>query len=227
MKRYAKSLLGLIGISAILLCVVSSAPAADSLVVQSFGEITTPPFDTADAERVRIWLPIERGGQGRVRINILDSLNHIVRRLVDRPLPSGYYNLYWNKKDDQGRFVGEGTYKYVADDGGRRSYGELEARFHRWELSSRLVASDTVGDMVILHLYEDSALVSATVLNRRRRTIDQPFTDSLMRRGEHELLWIPPQRGYGSVYLLQIEVGGYVHPSVSIRAARSETDQTD
>ncbi|MCK4460769.1 MAG: hypothetical protein KAW46_03140, partial [candidate division Zixibacteria bacterium] len=84
---------------AILLCSVSSAPA-DSLVVQSFGEITTPPFDTVDAERVRIWLPIERGGRCRVRINILDSLNHVVRRLVDRPLTSGYYNFYWNKKDN-------------------------------------------------------------------------------------------------------------------------------
>ncbi len=82
---HVKSLLRLIVISAIPLCVVSPAPAADSLVVQSFGEITTPPFDTVDAERVRIWLPIERGGLCRVRINILDSLNHVVRRLVDRP----------------------------------------------------------------------------------------------------------------------------------------------
>ena len=217
-------LLRLMVLWVILFCVVSSAPAADSLEVQSFGEITTPPFDPADAERVRIWLPIERGGQCRVRINILDSLNHVVRRLVDRPLPTGYYNFYWNKKDNQGRFVGEGTYKYIADDCGRRSYGELEVRFHRWELSSRLVAGDTVGDIVILHLYEDPALVSATVLNQRRRTIDQPFTDSLMRRGEHELRWIPPQRGYGSVYLLQIEVSGYIHPSVPIRAARSQPD---
>ena len=87
-----------------------------------------------------------------------------------------------------------------------------------------MVATDTVGEVVILHLYEDSGLVSATVMNQRGKTIDQPFTDSLLRRGEHELRWILPQRGYGSVYLLQIEIGGYVHPSVPIRAARSQLD---
>jgi len=194
--------------------------ADDSLVVQTWGEIATPPFDSADAERVRIWLPIERGGRCRVQIEIRDDSNQVVRRLVDRGLSKGYYNIYWNKKDDCGRFVAPGNYKYSVDDCDRRTFGQLEAKFHRWELASRLEPADTAAAVYDLELLADSAVVSAVVLNPRRNAIADLFVDSLMNHGRHLLQWIPTRKGYTGRYLLRVEVGGYVHPLAVIRPAR-------
>lgn len=200
---------------------VADGKAEDSLVVQSMAELSTPPADTVDAERVRIWLPLERSGRCRVKINILDSLNRSVRLLLDRVLSGGYYNFYWNKKDNYGQFVRPGHYKYKVDDCGDRSFGDLEVLIHPWELASRVIRSDSVLDKVWLTLEADSGLVSITILNRRDRFIVQPMVDSLMAPGRHELQWIPTKSGYTGVYLMQVNVGGYTHPSVEIRAAKN------
>jgi len=199
----------------------SDAVAEDSLVVQTMAELSYPPADTVDAQRVRIWLPLERGGNCRVRINVLDSLNHIVRSLVDRLMSSGYYNFYWNKRDDYGRLVEPGHYRYVVDDCGDRSDGELEVLYHRWELNSRIDYVDSISDKLWLELDDDSALVSISILNRRGRFIVQSMVDSLMAPGRHQLMWIPTKSGYTGVYQMQVNVGGYTHSPVGIRAAKS------
>lgn len=210
----------LVFIIAAILCAADSR-AGDNSVVQTMAELSYPPADTIDAERVRIWLPIERGGICRVRLNILDSLNHIVRSLVNRLLSAGYYNFYWNKRDNFGRFVKPGRYRYAVDNCGDRSYGELEVLFHRWELASRIDRVDSIPDKVWLTIDDDSALVSINIMNRRGRFIVQSMVDSLMAPGRHELQWIPSQSGYTGEYLMQVNVGGYAHPPIDIRVAKS------
>jgi hypothetical protein len=194
--------------------------AEDSLVIQSMGELSTPPFDTIDAERVRLWIPIERSHNCRVNINILDSLDQVVRSLLNRPLSGGYYNFYWNKQDDYGRFVKPGHYKYVVDNCGARLSGDLEVYLHPNELTSRVDHVDSIPDKVWLTIEDDSVLVSITITNKRGRMIDQSIVDSLMAPGRHELKWIPKSIGYTGVYLIQVNVGGYTHRSPEIRASK-------
>jgi hypothetical protein len=140
---------------------------------------------------------------------------------VDRLLSGGYYNFYWNKRDDSSRFVRPGHYKYAVDDCGDRSFGELEVLFHPWELASKVDRVDSISDKVWLTLEGDSALVSITITNRRGRFIVQSMVDSLMAPGHHELRWLPSRSGYTGVYLMQVNVGGYTHPPIEIRAAKS------
>ena len=221
---YLKSLCWCAAITVVVSAVLSAtdAIAEDSLVVQTMAELSCPPADTTDAERVRIWLPLERGGKCRVKVNIVDSLNQIVRHLVNRLLSGGYYNFYWNKKDDYGRSVRPGHYKYAVDDCGDRSSGDLEVLFHRWELDSRIDRVDSISSNVWLELTNDSVFVSITITNQRGRIIVQSMVDSLMAPGRHELQWIPTKSGYTGVYLMHVDVGGYTHPPVEIRAAKKE-----
>lgn len=219
---FLKSLIqraAIVAVIAPMFCATDSH-AGDSLVVQTLSELSHRPADTIDAERVRIWLPLERGGNCRVRINILDSLNHTIRSLVNRLMYGGYYNFYWNKRDDHGRFVKPGRYRYAVDNCGDRSYGELEVLFHRWELASRIDRMDSIPDKVWLMIDDDSAIVSINIMNRRGRFIVQSMADSLMSPGRHELQWIPSKSGYTGVYQMLVNVGGYTHPPIEIRAGR-------
>lgn len=212
--------------SCLLLTAISAAMfstigiAADSLVVQSMSELAIPPVDTLDAERVRIWLPVERSGACLVKVKIVDSLNQTIRSLASQLLSGGYYNFYWNKRDDYGRFVEPGRYKYLVDDCGKSREGWLEARFHRWELASRIDLVDSISDKVWLELENDSALVSITISSRRGRPIVQSVTDSLMAPGRHELQWIPEKSGYTGVYQMIVNVGGHIYPPIEIRASK-------
>ena len=179
---------------------------------KALADLITPPEDPEEAQRVRIWLPVERSSRCRVTIELIDDRGRGVRHLLDLPLSSGYYNFYWDKKDDSGRFVEPGTYRYLIDDCGRRRNGKVEARFKKWETRSRLYLLDgpqsaTVG----FDLTEDSALVSINILNRRGRLVDAPLADSLMNKGQYVYEWVPPSGGYRSRYVLRLTVGDFTH----------------
>lgn len=110
--------------SIILLSISKPATAGQTLI-----EIMTPPVDSADRENLRIWVPIERGSRCRLKIDILDDSNQVVRHLVNLLAGPGYHNFFWDKKDDSGFFVDSGTYTYLVDDCGKKKSGEFEARF--------------------------------------------------------------------------------------------------
>ncbi len=179
---------------------------------QALTDLITPPDDPEEAERVRIWLPAERVSRCRVTIELVDDRGRVVRHLLDLPLPSGYYNFYWDKKDDSGHFVEPGTYRYCLNDCGRRNYGVVKARFKKWETRSHLYLVDgpqsaTVG----FELTEDSALVSISVFNRRGRLVDTPVIDSLMNKGRYVYEWAPRSGGYRGRYVLRLTVGDFTH----------------
>ena len=176
-----------------------------------FKKLTKPPVDSAEAERVRIWVPLERQTLRRVKIDILNDSNQVIRHLVDKPLPYGYFNYYWDKKDDSGRFVSPGEYKYVIDDLGKCRYGSVIAEFKKWESSFVLYPLGDEGDARIgFELLQDSGLVSIAIINRRGIVIDKPFTDSLMNQGTYEYEWKPPRPGYYGKYVLRITIGDYI-----------------
>jgi hypothetical protein len=179
---------------------------------QNRTDITTPPADSAEAERVRIWLPIERQSRCRVTIDILNDSNQIVRHLVDQLMSPGYYNFYWDKKDDSGRFVKAGEYAYLVKDCSRKSYGQVMAEFKKWEAASRVYPPEEAWSTNIgFELLEDSALVSINIYNRRDMLTDSPVVDSLMNKGKYEFEWTPAETVPRGIYTLKLTVGDFTH----------------
>jgi flagellar hook assembly protein FlgD len=176
----------------------------------SYEVLTTPPLDSAEAERVRIWLSVEEPRRCLVTIDILDDSNRVVRQLLNRLLSRGYYNFYWNKKDDSGHYVPPGRYLYRLNKCGRKEYGELRAEFKKWELASRIIPPpDKWSSGFEYELLEDSALVSIGVYNRRGKLVDEPVTDSLMSPGRHQFRWQPSKTAPRGLYTVRLTIGDY------------------
>ncbi len=179
---------------------------------ESWIDLTTPPRDSAEAERVRIWVPLMQQSRSRVTIDILNDSNQVVRRLLNRLLDGGYYNFYWDKKDDTGGRVPEGEYTYVVENLGEKRKGRLTVRYRHWERESwvRPVA-ERWSAAFELELEQDSALVSVYVFNRRGKLIDSMVVDSLMDSGQHEFDWRPEKWFPRGLYTAEIRVGDYTH----------------
>ena len=179
---------------------------------QSHADMTTPPADSAEAERVRIWLPIERQSRCRVTIDILNDSNQVIRHLVDQLMSRGYYNFYWDKKDDSERFVKASEYAYLVNDCGQKSYGQVAAEFKKWERASRVYPPEEIWSTNIrFELLEDSALVSIHIYNRRDRLANSPVVDSLMNKGMYEFKWAPAETVPRGFYTLKLTIGDFTH----------------
>ena len=180
---------------------------------QTYSEaLTTPPADSVEAERVRIWLPIERQGRCRVTIDVLNDSNRVIRHLINRLLPRGYHNFYWDKKDDSGSYVRAGKYLYLMNNCGKKSYGELHAQFAKWELASRVSPpQERWSSRIIFELLDDSAFVSIHVFNRRGKVVDEPVMDSLMNTGKYEFEWSPAAYMPRGFYVVKLTIGDFTH----------------
>ncbi len=179
---------------------------------RSFEGLTTPPADSAEAERVRIWLPIERQSRCRVTIDILNDSNRVIRHLVDRLMSPSYYNYYWDKMDDSGSFVEPGKYVYIANDCGKKSYGEVTARFKKWEAASRLFPpQDRWSRKIGFELLEDSATVTIRIFDHRGKLVDEPVVDSLMNKGKYEFEWGPAPDIPRGFYTFQLIIGDFMY----------------
>lgn len=181
----------------------SSSPARD------LSALFTPPVDTADAERVRIWLPLERTTVCRASVVLFDSTGGLIRTLIDTLLPGGYLNLYWDKRDDSGHYVPAGTYYYRVRDCQAKFNGELTALYLPGERESYLVwlGSDSAAHFDY-GLSRDSLKVSMAVFNKRGRQIGEIFRDSLYQAGNYRLTWAPPP-AYAGDFVLVMTVGEY------------------
>ena len=193
-----------------------SAGPAD---IGDLDRLRMPPDDSAAAEAVRIWLPVERRNVCRVTIDIYDTRNRLVRRLLDGLLQPGYHNFYWDKQDDSGRYVAPGTYVYRVNDCGRHRGGTLTAGYRPDE---RLcLVHDEHPDrpgVVTFEILEDSLRVSIAVHSRRGRVMDTLATDSLLMRGLHEVTWQPSRRVVPGTYQLAIKAGEFVHKTTFRKA---------
>ena len=183
-----------------------AAPAA-----QTISGLQTRPLDEAEAERVRIWVPVELRGRCRVVIDIADSSGTVVRHLVNYLAPEGYHNFYWDKRDDSGRIVPAGDYTYLLDNCGSKKSGLLLARYSKWEAASRFEPLDP-GDpfRVVMDLSEDSAQVTIEICNQRGRPMDSLVVDSLFNAGQHELRYDPTGYLRRGNYQIRITIGEHV-----------------
>jgi hypothetical protein len=172
--------------------------------------MTAPP-DTAEAQRVRIWIPIEHASSCRVTVSIADSSGNSIRHMLEQTLATGYYNLYWDKQDDSGVYVEPGTYTAIIDDlcaDERRE--ELEVIYSPGEMSGRIIAPGRrIPDSLRFEILVDSARVSCEVLNRRDRVQARVLGDSLFLKGTHSYTWPEEFAISPGLYTARVTIDGY------------------
>ncbi|HOD65194.1 MAG TPA: FlgD immunoglobulin-like domain containing protein [candidate division Zixibacteria bacterium] len=189
-------------LAALLLGAAASAQTIEGLQV--------PPADSAEAERLRIWAAAEGTSRCRMIVEVVDSANRVVRRLVDFLAAPGYYNFYWDKRDDSGLRVPEGKYRGRVDYCGALSWENLTARYSLWELQSDLTPFDPDNPFRIgVVLTADGAPVAAEILNRRDVHFDVMLPDTVLDIGTHWIPYRPPERMPRGNYTIRIKVGDY------------------
>ncbi|MBN1211670.1 MAG: hypothetical protein JXA92_03755 [candidate division Zixibacteria bacterium] len=173
-------------------------------------KLITPPADSADAENLRVWYGVERRNRCRFNLEIYDLAHHKVRDMLDQSLGPGYYNFYWDKRDDSNRYVEPGTYLYKITDCGKIKYGNLKVEYKPWERTSAFV-QDTLSDSVkvIFELLEDSARVSLRIYNGVEKLMGEPVVDSLMNRGRYTYTWRPDKKTSPGYYYFRLYLGDY------------------
>lgn len=194
-------------VAIVLVLAFSFIPAC----AQDRGGLTTRPADSLDAEKVRIWLSLERTATCRVTATIVDSRRDTVRHLFSELMRPGYYNFFWDKRNDSGQFVDTGDYRYIYKDCQGTKGGRLRIDYKRWERSCRLI-TDRFSDSSIIDLefLEDSIVATLTFENIRGKVVDQPVADSVMTRGLHHFRWQPDKRVPSGNYTVKLYAGEFV-----------------
>lgn len=183
-------------------------PAGDRL-------LTTPPLDTADAERIRIWVPVERSSKCRMDVDIYDDSGKVIRQLVDDLFGRGYYNFWWDKKDDSGNWVDEGIYAYVVNSCGIRRDGNLQIAYVKGERTSRLIPQERpVNNTIDFELTEDSLRLTIDITNFLDEPIDRPIVDSIMTAGVHSFNWQPGSQIMPGRYKVRMKIGEFEYQTV-------------
>ena len=206
-------ILGLAGVL-ILFIAISSADSK-----QTLKDKQTPPEDSASRENLKIWVPVERPSSCRLTVNILDSAGLVIRHFIDYVAGPGYYNFYWDKRDDSDRFVEPGTYKVAIDDCGKKSESKVKAEFVKWERESRVdIEKDTSG--FVLTLLSDSANVRVDWYYFNKRLAVTLFIEDGMTKGDYHFNWtgvidgkninLIPELNPG-FYVQKVKVGEFIH----------------
>ncbi|MDH4158492.1 MAG: hypothetical protein OEW00_14580, partial [candidate division Zixibacteria bacterium] len=169
---------------------------------------------------VRIWFPLERQSQCITTVEVLDSAGRVVRTLFNDMLPFGYYNFYWDKRDDSGRYVPEGDYVSRVTDacGGVRETG-IRASYRAWERACLYYppAGDSL-PVIGFELTRDSVPVTLDMLRGPTNRV-VIIEDSLMNRGRYVFDMRADSTIGSGQYLVRLRTGEYVR-AVSIRYRR-------
>jgi hypothetical protein len=173
----------------------------------SFRSLQQAPADTAEAHRVRIWLGIERTSSCRVTVDIADSAGTVVRHLLSRLLNSGFYNIYWDKRDDSGRYAPPGSYVVHINDCGQESTGEITAVYRPFEnLTELSVDAAKSPAQISISLAADAVGVTLKIFTMADNEVATVARDTLLKEGTHALLLTvdnPISRGR---YLLRLYI---------------------
>ncbi len=195
--------------------IVSLLPAIIFAQGPPWERLKTPPVDTEDAQNVRIWIGLERKGRCRVTVNIVNSQADTVKHFLKATMGGGYFNYYWDKKDDSGNFVPEGNYRYVLKDCDRiKDHYKLKVQYKPWERESIISTVNLKKNGIIeIDLLKDSALVNLIIENVRGIVIDTTIVDSIMNTGHHEIVW-PRSKKPSGKYTARLTVGDYQQVAV-------------
>ncbi len=155
---------------------------------QTYEELISIPKDPDEAQRVRVWLGLTREANCRVTVDIFDRQGNPVRQLMSRLMKAGYYNLYWDKKDDSGRYVDDGTYAVVINDCGKIKNDSVVAFYRPWERYTSLeVFGERSSPVFRLTLDGDSALTRLVIVTLRADTVATALPETVLVSGVHEI----------------------------------------
>lgn len=199
-------------IQSIVLILLIVAVAGAVGAGQTYEELIVWPKDPDEAQRVRIWLGLERKSNCRVTVDILDENGEPIRHVLDRLMRFGYYNLYWDKKDDSGRYVDPGVYTVLITDCGRSKYATVEAAYRPWERWSGLeVVGEKAAPVFRLTLDKDSAEARLVMTNVRDDTIAVAMEDTLLSAGVYDIPFPDDKSIVSGVYLIKLLINeGFV-----------------
>lgn len=180
--------------------------------IQTFADLQVPPDDPTEAARVRIWFPIQRHSNCRVRVEVLDSSGTVIRHLLSRLMSDGYYNIYWDRRDDSGRFVPPGVYPVRINDCGTIRDATVEAAYRLYENTTTLgVTQDSSGALINLALPEDSLAVAFHLKMVSAKDDGRPFLDTVLNAGPHRLPIRLAKDVVGGRYMIALIInGGFV-----------------
>ena len=81
------------------------------------GQIYPNPFNPSTVISLKITTG-ENGKIEHVRLSVFDLRGREVRKLIDRPLETGSYQVHWDGRDSAGRSMSSGVYMYRLERGG-------------------------------------------------------------------------------------------------------------
>ena len=189
-----------------------STPMSGTAKVTEWKKLSRPPADTSDAQNLRIWFAPQHDGNCRFSISVVDGSRMLKRHIIERMLTRGYYNLYWDKRDDSGRLVEPGKYRYIVTSAcSQQSEGTLTVSYKKWERALRL-AADTTSDTAAVVLRVDSAKIKITlrVLTPDSVLVGTLCSDSVFAIGRHRLVWAPREQLALGDYVVRMTAGDYV-----------------
>ena len=177
----------------------------------SFKELQEPPHDSLNAKKMKIWFPVKME-QCQVHIRILDSKMKHVRELVNKSIKKGYYNIFWDKKDDSGNYVLEGVYKTALISCGYKRLLPIKIKYVNGENLVLISSGDDLNNPSIeLTLLQDSLQVSLDILNVRMNHTATLFVDSLITGRNVSFNWEPDAITPTGKYFYKLKVNDFEH----------------
>ena len=173
---------------------------------QSLEEI---PQDSINAEEMRIWVPMERVSS-TLRVMIKDSKGQLVRKLVDQVYPVGYYNFYFDKKDDSGHYLEEGSYQVEVSAGQYKKSFPIKIAYRPGENGAYFYPHEDKPE-IGLSVLSDSLSTTLLIETRRGMVLDTMFVDSMLNRGEYKIVWEPSEHIPNNYYIAVFEMGQFKH----------------
>lgn len=201
------------GLNIVLLIAILFFISVVNLSAQTVDGLSTPPEDAVDAERVRIWIPVETTGKCRLDITIFNKSGKPVRHLINFLAKPGYYNFYWDKKDNSDNFVPPGLYPYtIKYCGGKTRKRELTVQYSKWEKAVIFAPLDTSKVFDIgFKILEDSVPTSIFICYRKGNPLDTVLMDSLLDKGDYRFEWSPDKKIRRGNYMIKVILGNYLY----------------
>ncbi len=194
-----------------LTLIIISLILVQSSLAASFYELKEIPYDSANIVNMKIWFPV-KAAKCKVSIRILDKNNMHVRQLVKQVVRNGYYNIYWDKKDDSGKFVEEGNYKTAIIACDYKRLEPIRVHYADGEKSVLTTAgNDSKNPSIDLTLLQDSLYVSLDIVNNRMNLMETLFKDSLIVGEKHTFTWTPKQIMPNGKYFFKLKVNNFEH----------------
>lgn len=193
-------------------CVNTPVNAGGPMGKNNWERLSRPPHDSVQARDTRIWFGPQYQGKCRTQIEILDTTKTVVRHITDEMLGKGYYNLYWDKKDDSGRFVTRGLYYYRITSGCMPELlRKLWASYRPFERVVQLRVDTTDLDAAATIVVDTPAVrLSLDVFGLHGQLVDSLCPDTVLHAGSHRIVWRPSFHAALGEYYLRMKVEDYI-----------------